>query len=114
MSDDLDDVRSELAQWVEANELEAIRAELIRRGVEVEPSEVDEEFKAMVAEVRRRLLAAESDPMKAVAAAIAAIAAAVSEMAASVAALHRPPGAVIKTIERDGEGNIARVLEEPA
>lgn len=114
MSDDLEAVRADLARWAEANEADAIRAELVRRGVEVEPSTVDEEFDEVAAELKRRLLAAESDPMKAVAEAIAALAAAFGEMATSLAQMHRPPGAVIKTIERDKAGNMVRVFEEPA
>ncbi len=115
MSDDLEAVRAELARWCEVNDMDAIKAELARRGHPVdEPSVVDVEFDEVATEVKRRLLAAESDPMKAVAEAIAALAAAFGEMATSLLAMHRAPGAVIKTIERDDQGNMVRIFEEPA
>ncbi len=111
MSDDLDAVRQELAAWVAANEQDAIRLELARRGVEVDPSPIDEEFEALSAELKSRLLAAEVDPRRLLAEAVAALAQAL----AGIVAPPPPPPVpvvVVKTVERDAEGLIARIVEE--
>lgn len=59
MSDDQDAVRQELTRWVAANELDAIKDELAHCGQPVDdPSPMDAEFEAVVAEVESRLRAA--------------------------------------------------------
>lgn len=112
MSDDLQAVRQELARWVAANDLDAIKDELARRGLPVDdPSPVDVEFVEVVAEVKRRLLAAELNPLHMLGEAMTQLAATLASIAA---APPRPPVApvVVETVERDADGLIPRIIEE--